>query len=99
MIALARNHPALRSLGACAVLVGKLKSSALAVFGIIAKDAADSALQTVELVREIGTDAEHLEARLTDALADGVVTAEESAALRSLILEIRDEATTGRIIA
>lgn len=97
MIPLARSHPAMRSLGAATVLAGKLVGAAFAVFGIIARDAKDHALETVELVQEIATDAENLSAEVDAIVADGIVTPEETRRLKALVLEIRDEATTGRI--
>jgi hypothetical protein len=99
VIDLQKGHPATRAVGACVVLGNKLRGMGQVILGIICRDAQEAAVETRDLVREIGTDAEYLADAILAASADGVVTPTEADGIRALALEIRDQAATGRIIS
>jgi hypothetical protein len=98
VIDLQKGHPATRAVGACVILGNKLKGMGQVILGIICRDAQEAAVETRDLVREIGTDAANLSDVIDAAAADNVVTAEELAGIRALALEIQHQAATGQIV-
>lgn len=63
----------------------------------LCRDAVEWATDTRDLLREIATDAEYLDGRITAVAADGTISGSEADELHALAREIRDEAITGRI--
>jgi hypothetical protein len=98
MIPLTHRHPAQLCLGAVLIGLEKAQAKGQMLFESICRDAADSALESVDVLREIATDASNLEDEIAKAAADGVFTAEERQRLAGFAVEIREEARTGRII-
>lgn len=98
MIALAPRHPAQMCLGAVLIGVEKAQAKGQFLFESICTDAADHALEVVDLLREIATDADYLGGRIQDAASDGVISDVEVNDLCALCKEISEEARTGRVI-
>lgn len=98
MIPLTHRHPAQLCLGAVLVGLEKAQAKGQLLFESICRDAADSAPESVDVLREIATDASSLEGEITKAAADGVFTAAERQRLAAYAVEIREEARTGKIL-
>lgn len=99
MIALVPRHPAQVCLGGALIAADKATAKGQPVLRSICTDIADAALETVDLLREVATDASYLGGRIQDAASDGVVTDDEVRGLIALAQEISEQARTGKITA
>lgn len=98
-VPLAPRHPAQLCLGGALIAADKAAEKGQPVLRAICSDIADAALATVDLVREIATDAEYLGGLIQDAASDGVISDAEVANIITKTREISEQARTGRIIA
>lgn len=98
MTTLTAHHPMQLVLGSIVVAEELATKGRQLTLAQLCHDAAVWAVECRDVLREIVCDADYCLSLFDEAGRDGVYTAEEIAAARGVVAEIREEAFTGKIL-